>query len=524
MKIISAAFTAVTVIIVTVFFSACMPASAAERTYTEWDGSSELKSGVDYCVSSDVVISEAFSIPKTAYLLVKGGAKLTVADGAAVKCYGTLNISGKSSLVNKGKLLLYSGSKLNVNGAVKQNGNLRTYNKSTVNLNGTFTSLDTSVTRFSGKVTLSDGSVTKLYGNARAESEFTSEAQSALFVYSDSFELTSTSTLSVSGNISFQSASVSALNGNVKISDGGKLTLYGSNTLGGKITVKKGGALIVREKLTAKAASVINVIGTASFYGNGALSGQIVVYTNGLLSLRGKFTAKSASNMTINGTLKVYNTATFTESGSMNIGSGGSVCGNGKMLCSDYNKINCDGELSLPCNGIKTVSGGVTSFGGLIIANKEYTLPSDYNPDVNAEAKSAYDKMYAAASKAGFSSMNIMSGFRSYSYQRYVFNNWCSIYGKAVASTLSAEPGHSEHQTGLAFDISSTKTAYGDTDEGKWLAENCWKYGFIIRYAKDKTDITGYIYEPWHVRYVGVNAAKLIYNSGLCLEEFFGIA
>ena len=83
--------------------------------------------------------------------------------------------------------------------------------------------------------------------------------------------------------------------------------------------------------------------------------------------------------------------------------------------------------------------------------------------------------------------------------------------------------GESEHQTGLAFDINSTRWDFAETEEAKWLANNCYDYGFIIRYMQGKEDITGYVYEPWHIRYVGNNISKQIKNTGLCLEEFLGI-
>lgn len=83
--------------------------------------------------------------------------------------------------------------------------------------------------------------------------------------------------------------------------------------------------------------------------------------------------------------------------------------------------------------------------------------------------------------------------------------------------------GQSEHQTGLAFDINSTRWDFKDTAEGKWLAENCYDFGFIIRYPQNKEDKTGYVYEPWHVRYVGNIVASDIKNTGLCLEEYVGI-
>ena len=87
----------------------------------------------------------------------------------------------------------------------------------------------------------------------------------------------------------------------------------------------------------------------------------------------------------------------------------------------------------------------------------------------------------------------------------------------------TARPGYSEHQTGLAFDIINTDPSFDSTPEGKWLAANCYKYGFIIRYPKGKENITGFVYEPWHIRYLGVEIATSVYDSGLCLEEYLGI-
>lgn len=99
-------------------------------------------------------------------------------------------------------------------------------------------------------------------------------------------------------------------------------------------------------------------------------------------------------------------------------------------------------------------------------------------------------------------------------------------FGQAATDRFSARPGHSEHHTGLAIDLNSLKTAFGETPEGKWLAEHCAEYGFILRYPKDSEEITGYIYEPWHIRYVGVEFAQELYlgdGDFLTLEEYFGI-
>lgn len=179
---------------------------------------------------------------------------------------------------------------------------------------------------------------------------------------------------------------------------------------------------------------------------------------------------------------------------------------------------------STSSNGAKivTTADGLTYVDGVLIANKTYSLPSDYNPGVDSTAKGALNKMIAAAKKDGIT-LTIVSGFRSYSTQKSIYNNYVSRDGKAEADRYSARPGYSEHQTGLAFDMNSLSQSFENTPEGKWLAANCYKYGFIIRYQKSKESITGYMYEPWHVRYLGTELAEKVYDSGLCLEEYFGI-
>ena len=134
----------------------------------------------------------------------------------------------------------------------------------------------------------------------------------------------------------------------------------------------------------------------------------------------------------------------------------------------------------------------------------------------------AFNEMKVAAKQEGIA-LWISSGFRSYSTQYGLYNRYVAGYGKNAADTFSARAGHSEHQTGLAMDINYIEDWFGDTKEGKWVAENCHKYGFIIRYPKGKDNITGYKYEPWHIRYLGKEIATEVYNSGLSLEEFLGI-
>ena len=157
-----------------------------------------------------------------------------------------------------------------------------------------------------------------------------------------------------------------------------------------------------------------------------------------------------------------------------------------------------------------------------MIVNKKYSLPKDYNPGNNSEAIKALKNMQSEASSLGLN-LGLLSGFRSYESQVSIYNNYVSKYGQSLTDTFSARPGNSEHQTGLAFDIGQISDSFGETKSGKWLAENCHLYGFIIRYPKGKQNITGYKYEPWHVRYLGVDIATKVKNSGLTLEEYLGI-
>jgi len=165
---------------------------------------------------------------------------------------------------------------------------------------------------------------------------------------------------------------------------------------------------------------------------------------------------------------------------------------------------------------------GLTYIEGILVVNKKYSLPKDFNPGLNQMVVNAYNDMKNAAKKEGVT-LQIVSGFRSYNTQKYTYNNFVNIYGVSYASISSAKAGHSEHQTGLALDISMLNQSFGDTYEGRWLANNCAKYGFIIRYPKGKESITGYMYEPWHIRYVGTILAEKITASGLCLEEYLKI-
>lgn len=163
-----------------------------------------------------------------------------------------------------------------------------------------------------------------------------------------------------------------------------------------------------------------------------------------------------------------------------------------------------------------------TYIDGILIVNKSYPLPSNYNPGINPEAKQALDEMFAAAAGDGLT-MRVVSGFRSYTTQKNLYNKYVRRDGVAKADTYSARPGFSEHQTGLAFDINKANDSFVGTPEALWLAANAYKYGFILRYPEGKESITGYQFEPWHYRYVGKERALKIYESGLTVEEYYGI-
>lgn len=183
------------------------------------------------------------------------------------------------------------------------------------------------------------------------------------------------------------------------------------------------------------------------------------------------------------------------------------------------------------------------SLGYLILVNKTHGLGKSYKPKdltsvkyVCEDRPGAYQKLRKKAAKA-FAHLSkaagkkgrvirLTTGFRPYEYQKALYKQYVQADGKKRAEQYSAKPGFSEHQTGLCADVSSPSVdyqlvqKYGKTKEGKWLEKNAWKYGFIIRYPKGGEAITGYEYEPWHIRYVGKAAAKEIYRQDTTLEEY----
>ncbi|MCC4723441.1 D-alanyl-D-alanine carboxypeptidase family protein [Salinicoccus sp. RF5] len=173
------------------------------------------------------------------------------------------------------------------------------------------------------------------------------------------------------------------------------------------------------------------------------------------------------------------------------------------------------------------VIDGVTYVDDILVANKEIPLPSDYNPGLQPEVIEAYQQMFRDGAERGLDFV-LVSDFRTYQYQEQLYNNYVARDGQEAADQYSARPGHSEHQTGLAVDVGSTDSAsnltveFGDTPEYEWMKDVAHEYGFIVRYPEGKEHITGYQYEPWHLRYIG-DEAEAIYESGLSLEEYLGI-
>ena len=173
-----------------------------------------------------------------------------------------------------------------------------------------------------------------------------------------------------------------------------------------------------------------------------------------------------------------------------------------------------------------------------VVVNKTHPLnPAEYAPplavlnlpgakgQMRPEAASALQQAFADYQSQTGAQLSVVSPYRSYSTQVSVYNGWVSRLGKAQADRQSARPAYSEHQTGLAVDINTAVSqSFGATPTGIWLATNMYKYGFILRYPDGLEPITGYEYEPWHFRFVGVALATEMHGTGIqTLEQFFGL-
>lgn len=169
-----------------------------------------------------------------------------------------------------------------------------------------------------------------------------------------------------------------------------------------------------------------------------------------------------------------------------------------------------------------------------VVVNKLRPLaPITYKPKLDktinlaVPAAAAYRKLKTAVAAFGYGTLCLNSGYRSYATQTYTYNNALARYGKKVAEALAAHPGHSEHQTGLAADVSTTAlgckiTNFGSSKASAWIAKNAYQFGFIVRYPNNMQKITGYQYEPWHLRFVGVElATQMQKNKISTLEQFW---
>lgn len=181
----------------------------------------------------------------------------------------------------------------------------------------------------------------------------------------------------------------------------------------------------------------------------------------------------------------------------------------------------------------------------LLLVNKTHPIDPDYKPwdltevkyfakdrekitrYMRKEVTEAFHQLVEAAAEEGHTIV-MTTAYRSYGVQKTLYEKYVANHGQAAANQYSAKPGQSEHQTGLCADVSSPSVGYklvvkyGQTPEGKWLAAHAHEYGFILRFPEGKEDITGYHYEPWHIRYVGQPAANRIYENDLTLEEYLG--
>ncbi len=180
----------------------------------------------------------------------------------------------------------------------------------------------------------------------------------------------------------------------------------------------------------------------------------------------------------------------------------------------------------------------------LLLVNKAHRLTEEYvpadlveversDPNVGIEetrqlrkpAAEALAELLAAAETDGFD-MVLRTGYRSYSYQKKLFDGYAEKSGIEEANKYSAKPGESEHQTGLCCDLGvpgKGLTNFNGSEEASWVADNAHKYGFIVRFPEGKESVTGYNYESWHIRYVGRDVAEYIYNNEITLEEYLGI-
>lgn len=194
--------------------------------------------------------------------------------------------------------------------------------------------------------------------------------------------------------------------------------------------------------------------------------------------------------------------------------------------------------------GVVRVEEDQLSLGGtLFLVNRQYRITADYVPDdlvmpnvkrtssavmMRREAAEALEALFAAAKEEENYTLTAVSGYRSYQTQQNIYNRRLKNAGRKTADLYVAWPGSSEHQLGLAMDVGRRSSkglrgSFGNTPEGKWLAENCYRFGFILRYKEEWTETTGYAYEPWHIRYVGVDHALRIQALNIPFEDYIAL-
>ena len=343
-------------------------------------------------------------------------------------------------------------------------------------------------------------------GNGEASTSSSSEGQSAPVSETDP-EVSSTTASSAetpsetSAAEEYSEASSSADTAPTEIPQPTERDEVGENETrivsgGETLQIESGKMLVVEGALMVESGAVLNIADGAELLVNGSvqLGGDLVISEGGKLTMG-------------------RDTAVIDGSGSV-------------VVVKDFEQIDCEhGTVKTHITPPeRVVTNGVTTVGGVVIANKAIKLPPEYGShlslnEVEPEVYAALEQMRADANHWFVN----RSGYRSYWEQQLDFQYNVDLLGFERADVLSARAGHSEHQTGLTLDLDSFDQNYGDTPIGKWLAENCWQYGFIIRYPKGKEHITGYEYEPWHVRYLGKSTASLVYHSGLTLEEFLNV-
>ncbi len=285
------------------------------------------------------------------------------------------------------------------------------------------------------------------------------------------------------------------------------------------------GKYVISSDRELPAGATLNVRSGAQLYiKKGAtltINGKLNIFDGGKVFVQGNVVTGDGSRISDSGRLKIQASGKLSLGGTLLVNKSGTVTGQGTLeVLNSFYDIDCRGSVTAKIKAPAPVEkDGLTTVGDILIVNRQFSVPEDYGDGLDEATYNAYLTM---REESGYD-MSIVSGFRSYEKQKNTFAYWAAKDGYEQADRYSAQPGHSEHQTGLAMDISSLSQSYGETAEGKWLAAHCWEYGFLLRYPQNSEHITGYIYEPWHVRYLGESTAKLVHDSGLTLEEFLGV-